>query len=89
MCVCVCVCVCVRGLRWGLLWELHPSILPLPSKRLYKGGGGKGTFVTLLSDTETTPLSLDTQTLWAHTFLGDLLIILRKEVLHPAVALLD
>lgn len=68
-----------QGLRWGLLWERHPLCTP-PSlcKRLYKADGGRSTFVTLLSDTETITLSLDTQTLWTLAILGH---ILRKEAL--------
>ncbi len=67
-CVCVCLWVCVSGVEVGAaVGDTPPHTPPLPPKRLYKGGGGKGTFVTLLSNTETITLSLDTQTLWTHT----------------------
>lgn len=55
----VCVCVCVSFERWGLLLRDTPHHTP-PCLLLYKREGGKGTFVTLLPDAETIPLSLDT-----------------------------
>lgn len=71
----VCVYVCHRV--EAAVGAAHPSC-PLPLKGCIKDGG-RGTFVTLLSVTETITLSLDTQTLWTHTFSRDILIILRKE----------
>lgn len=73
--------VCVRGWSGGFCGCYTPFMLPPPSKRLYKGDGGRSTFVTLLSDTETITLSLDTQTLWTLAFLRQTLITLRKELL--------
>lgn len=62
------VCVC-QGLRWGLKWELHPlHTPPPPSVMPYKGGGGIGTFVTLLRDTLTGHTNtLDTRIPRSHT----------------------